>query len=130
MIGNEALLSVVAVIAVCHLLINAHLSKEIYHWVPLLKQRLTLLLCLWLIPLIGIVFVYKYLDLAWFKPKSVRSSSEQQNVGSAFLEVDAIFNPGQKHVLEAQQKEIIEEKEDGSVYDNNKQDLTKINTNN
>lgn len=123
---NTKLLSVGAVIVLLHLLINAHLSKEIYQWEPSLKKRVLLLVCLWLMPLIGIAIAYKSLGLDWFNYKKKSTASGQSSMGGAFLEVDAIFNPGQKHVIEAKQKEIIEKKEDGEMYKKGKPDLKNL----
>ena len=119
-----------SVIVLLHIFINAHISKEIHHWVPSIQKRLFLFLCVWFIPFVGIAITYKTLDLDWFKQKSKNSSSGQSSIGGAFLEVDAIFNPGQKHVIEAQQKEVIEKREDGDMYNKDKPDLNIINSEN
>ena len=99
-----------AVIALLHILINAHISKEIHQWVPSLRKRMILFICVWFIPFVGVTIAYKALDLDWLKKKSTKSISGQSAIGGAFLEVDSIFNPGQKHVIEAKQKEFIEKK--------------------
>jgi len=127
---NTKLLTVGSVIVLLHILMNAHISKEIHQWVPSLQKRLVLFLCVWFIPFIGVAIAYKTLDLDWFKQKSKNSSSGQSSIGGAFLEVDAIFNPGQKHVIEAQQKEIIEKREDGDMYKKDKPNLNKLKSEN
>jgi len=105
---------------------NAHISKEINQWVPSFQRRIALLLCVWFIPFVGIVIAYKSLDLDWFKEKSKSASSGQISMGGAFLEIDAIFNPSQKHVAEAKQKEVIEKKEDGEMYKKDILDIHKL----
>lgn len=123
------LFSLGAAIALLHILINAHISKEIHQWVPSLRKRIILFICVWFIPFIGITLAYKALDLDWFKKKGTKSSSGQSAIGGAVLEVDSIFNPGQKHVIEEKQKEIIEKKEDGEMYEKGKQDLNELKSN-
>ena len=113
-------------IVVLHTLVNAHISKEIHQWVPSLQKRLALLLCVWFIPFLGIAIAYKTLNLDWFKQKSKNSSLGQSAMGGAFLEVDAIFNPGKKYMIEAQQKETIEKREDGDMYKKDKPYLNKF----
>jgi hypothetical protein len=123
---NTTLLSVGSVIVLLHILMNAHISKEIYQWVPSLQKRLVLFLCVWFIPFVGVAIAYKTLDLDWFKQKNKITSSGQGSVGGAFLEIDAIFNPSQKHVAEAKQKQVIEKKEDGEMHDKDKLDINKL----
>lgn len=119
---NAKLLPFIAAIALLHILLNSLLSKEIHQWEPSLHTRIILFICVWFIPFIGIIIAYKTLNLDWFK-KNKNSASGQSSIGGALLEADAIFNPGQRHVMEAKQKEIIEKKEDGEIYKKGKQDL-------
>ena len=123
---DTKLLPLIAAIVLLHILFNAVLSKEIHQWVPSLQKRIILFICVWFIPIIGIAIAYKTLNLDWFKKKNKNSVSGQSSMGGAFLEVDAIFNPGQKHVIEEKQKEIIEKKEDGEMYKKGKPDLNKL----
>ena len=127
---STKLLTVASVIVVLHVFVNAHISKEIYYWVPSLQQRLVLFLCVWFIPFLGVTIAYKTLNLDWFKQKSKKSSSGQSSTGGVFLEVDSIFNPGQRHVIEAQQKETIEQREGGDMYKKDKPDLNKLKSKN
>lgn len=123
---NTKLLTIGSVIVLLHILMNAHISKEINQWVPSLQKRLVLFLCVWFIPFVGIAIAYKTLDLDWFKQKNKSTSSGTGSMGGAFLEIDAIFNPSQKHVAEAKQKEVIEKKEDGEMYNKDKLDINKL----
>ena len=120
---NTKLLTLGFIIIVLHILVNAHISKEIHEWVPSLQKRLALFLGVWFIPFIGISVAYKTLNLNWFKKKNKSTVSSQSSMSGAFLEVDAIFNPGKKYVAEAQKKEVIEKKEDGDMF-NNKPDIS------
>jgi len=122
---NTKLLTIGTLIIVLHILVNAHISKEIHQWVPSLQKRLVLFLCVWFIPFIGIAVAYKTLGLKWFKKKNKITVSSQSSMSGAFLEVDAIFNPGKKYVVEAQKKEVIEKKEDGDMF-NNKPDISTL----
>jgi len=122
---NTKLLTVGTIIIVLHILVSAHISKDIHEWVPSLKKRLVLFLCVWFIPFIGIVVAYKILGLNWFTKESKSTVSSQSSMSGAFLEVDAIFNPGKKYVAEAQKKEVIEKKEDGDMF-NKKPDISTL----
>jgi len=115
-----------AVIVLPHIFINAHISKEIHHWVPSVQKRLVLFLYVWFIPFIGVAIAYKTLGLDWFKHNKKNVAAGESSISGALLEVDAIFNPGQKHVIEAKQKAIIEKKEDGEMYKKGKLDLNKL----
>ena len=109
-------LIVIAIIVLCYLFLNAILSKEIMMWEPSIFKRFSLLLVVWLIPFIGAVAAYRHLDLSWFKKANKTSNSAQNVIGGALLEVDTIFNPGQRHVIEAKMKEHVELSEDGQLY--------------
>jgi hypothetical protein len=122
---NTKLLTVGTIIIVLHILVSAHISKDIHQWIPSLHKRIALFLCVWFIPFIGIAVAYKTLGLNWFKKKNKSTVSSQSSMSGAFLEVDAIFNPGKKYVAEAQKKEVIEKKEDGDMF-NNKPDISEL----
>ena len=73
----------------------------------------------WLIPFLGAIIAYKSLNLDWFKRRKKNATNEQSNMSGALLEIDSIFNPGQRHVIEQKQKEHMEQTEDvGEKYDN------------
>ena len=74
------------------------------------------MLILWLVPFLGAVIVNKHLGLDWFKKKNKKSDGEQ-GIATGLLEFDTIFNPGKKHVIEERQKEHIELKEDGQLFE-------------
>ena len=91
---------------------NVILSKEILLWEPSKYKQLLLLLTVWLFPFVGAAMAYKHLNLEWFKDRKQKISSASTNLSAGLLEIDAIFNPGQRHVVEQKQKEHIELKED------------------
>jgi len=39
-------------------------------------------------------------------------------MSGAFLEIDAMFNPGARYIIEARQKEHVELSEDGQLHNN------------
>jgi hypothetical protein len=123
---NSKFLAVGSIIVLLHVLVNAHISKEIQQWVPSFKKRLVLLLCVWFFPFFGAAIAYKTLNLDWFKQKSKNASSGQSSMGGAFMEVDAMFNPGKKYMIEAQQQITIEKKEDGDMYKKKKPYLGRV----
>ncbi|WP_196137200.1 hypothetical protein [Aliikangiella sp. G2MR2-5] len=115
-----------AVVALLFLVFNATLTKEILTWEPSPVKRTLLLLVVWLVPVVGAFFAYKYLDLSWFKKPTKKSSGEQNVVSGALLEIDAIFNPGQRHVIEARQKEQMELSEDGQQHNSDREEIETI----
>ena len=103
-----------------HIFINSLLSKELYLWEPSLRKRILLILVVWLFPVLGAIIAYKSLDLDWFSSTKKSSSNAQSNLSGGLLELDAIFNPGARHVIEQKQKEHMEQTEDVEEGNNNK----------
>lgn len=112
---NTKSISFGVVVFLLHTIINTHLSKEIIQWIPSQYKRLLLLLCVWLVPIIGISLAYKTLNLDWFKQRRKKDLSGHSFTSGAFLEMDSILNLGHKHVIAERQKENIELKEGGDV---------------
>lgn len=108
--------SFIAIVIMLHFIINLVLSKEIIDWVPSLNKKLLLAGLLWCIPFAGAIFVYTRLGLRWFRP-SKKSSAGGSSVSTGLLEIDAIFNPGTKYVIEARQKERTERKKEGEMHE-------------
>jgi hypothetical protein len=73
-----------------------------------------LILLLWLLPFIGIIVVYKILDLGWFRKEYGDTSSS--TISSGFLEMDAIFNPGSRHRIENRQEQKMEVRKEGELF--------------
>ena len=99
-----------------YLFLNIKLSKEIWNWEPSAIKRVLWVLFVWFMPFIGAFVVYKTLDLDWFMQRSKQSKDTTNVVSGALLEMDTIFNPGQKHVIEAKQKEHVEVTESGQLH--------------
>jgi hypothetical protein len=110
------MLPALTMLTLVHILMSISLSKEIYDWVPTFGKRIALFICVWCAPVIGLIVVYRVLDLDWLGKKRGKTSSGQSSVGSVFLGLDSVFNPGSKHVVEAKQKETIEQAEEGDLY--------------
>jgi len=96
-------------------LINAVFTKIIFSWEPAPGKRFLLLLVLWLIPFLGALMVYRNFDLAWFTKEDDAGGSNAASTG--FLEMDAIFNPGSKHVVEEIQRVKTEVRKEGEMFD-------------
>jgi len=115
----EKLLLASVLIVLLYVFINGVISKEIFLWEPLLGKRILLTVVVWLIPFLGAIIAYKILNLNWFKNRKKNVTNEQSNISGALLEVDSIFNPGQRHVIEQKQKKHSEQTEDvGEDYQN------------
>ena len=111
---NTKFITLFLVITFIHVIANLVFSKLILDSEPTVTRRSYLLAVLWLIPFLGIVFIYKTLDLNWFSNED--GSARTGGVSISFLEMDAIFNPGSKHVVEEQQREKMEVKKEGEMY--------------
>jgi len=80
-----------------------------------------MLSALWLIPLIGAVFIYRILNLNWFRNED--GSSHGGSVSMGLLEMDAIFNPGSRHIMEERQRAKMEVRKEGELYDRPEDDI-------
>lgn len=115
-----------AIIITLHLIVNLSLSKEIIDWMPLLGKKLLFMGLLWCIPFIGATVVYKHLNLDWLQP-SKRNPADRSGISTGLLELGAIFNPGTKYVIEAQQKERVEVKKEGEMHNIKNSSIIDIN---
>ena len=122
------MLYLVFVVPYCY--INAKLTYELFLWVPKGIKRFLMLLAVWLLPMVGAVIAYKRLELDWFTAekdkKSNKKTGGQTMVSGALLEADSIFNPGQRHVIEARQEEQVELSESGQMHDKQQLNLNKL----
>jgi hypothetical protein len=112
---NQQLLIFFVIVILVHLTLNLALSKEIVDWIPSVKEKIFLILSVWCIPIVGAIFTYRHLKLGWFQP-STEGQNESASISSAILGVEAVFNPGIKHVIDVLQEEHIEIKEEGESY--------------
>lgn len=113
---NRLTVSFLVLLFLVHLYVNIRLSADIVGWVPDARKRNALLALVWLLPLVGALYVYRRLALSWFTPESGGSDS-QSVVGAGLLGLDAIFNPGARHIAEAHKKGEITIKAEGEMYD-------------
>lgn len=91
------------------------LSREVRTWPRLsFVKRSFLLLAIWLVPVVGAVIAYKAVKLDWFR-KTTSSGSVPVSI---FGEVDAAFNPGARHAMEARQEIRIEQRKSAEPYGN------------
>tara|TARA_B100000315_G_C14368702_1_gene491923 strand:+ start:434 stop:817 length:384 start_codon:yes stop_codon:yes gene_type:complete len=103
------------VVIFIHVVVNVVFSKLILDWKPTGMKRIYMLATVWLIPVLGIFIIYKRLNLNWFSSED--GSKRTAGVSISFLEMDAIFNPGSKHVVEEQQREKTEVRKEGELVD-------------
>jgi hypothetical protein len=90
-------------------------SKIVLDEELLFAKRFKLFALTWLIPIVGVVVVYKTLELNWFRNED--GSKGGGMTTTSFLEMDAIFNPGSRHVLEEKQREKMQTRKDGEGYE-------------
>jgi len=107
-------LTIGILILVLLIVVNSVLTKIIIEWEPTFKKRALMLILLWVIPFLGAAMIYKQLDVGWFKKEPGYKSSSAVSAG--FLEIDAIFNPGSKHQVEAMQETKLEVRKEGETY--------------
>lgn len=99
---NPTFITIAVLLVIFHIIVNAVFSKLIFEREPGLRARVGKLALLWFIPIIGVVIVYRVLNLGWFaKEPGYRNSS---SVAMGLVEMDAIFNPGSRHVAEVKQE--------------------------
>lgn len=94
-----------------HIFFCAMMSKTIYNWVPSIKKQILYYVIVWCLPLIGIVAVNKLANLGWFKTHSKKGGDAV--ISGGLLEMDSVFNPGTRHVIELREQEHVEIREGG-----------------
>ena len=107
-----------SVLLIAWLAMNIILSREVANWIPLsVPKRILLIAFIWLVPVVGFLVAYKVVGLH----RSRKSSGEGGGGsvgGGALLGIDAIFNPGARHVIEAREEVRVEVQKDGEPYGN------------
>ena len=98
------------------MVLNSLLSREVCHWIPQASEKVWLLLLIWLLPVIGILLVYRRVRPGWFGPEHQGDNSGSP-VSSGLLALDAIFNPGSAHVLDARKRSEVTIRMEGEMYD-------------
>ena len=81
-------------------LVNVLLTRELGNHVPFLKERLPLLLVLWLLPLFGAWYTFRKIGTDFYQPEPTGNAAFSANV----MGMGELFNPNAKTEL------VIEEK--------------------
>ena len=113
---NLKLFQIGGIFVLIHFTINIVLTKDILDWVPSLQKRILMIAFVWCFPLLGALFTYKDLNLAWFK-KVDKKSAGNASISGGLLGIDSFVNPGAKYLAELMQKEQVEESEQGELFD-------------
>ena len=111
---TTSLITILLSLLLIHVIASSLFSKTVLEMEPQSGRRFQLLALLWLAPIIGAAIVYKILKLHWFSNED--GSRRTGGVSFNFLEIDAIFNPGSKHVLEEKQRVKTEAKKAGKDH--------------
>ncbi len=109
--SSANLLTIGIVLLFFHSILALLFSKLILDDEPLWGKRLPLLVSVWLLPVIGAVLVLRALQINWFRNDD--GSGRTGGVAFSFLELDAIFNPGSRQVLQEQQRTKVEIRKQG-----------------
>jgi hypothetical protein len=116
--SNSILVLLLPLALILLFIFNLMFTKVILNWEPKASKQGGFLLILWLLPLLGMIYIYRKFDLRWFKGKS--DSKGSGTVGMGFMEMDAIFNPSARHQIEARKEEKIERRQDVKKSENPK----------
>jgi len=108
-------LTLVALALFIHLMIILVFIKFIIGQEPSIHRRVAYTFLLVIVPFLGTVLVYKLLKLNWFRNED--GSKRSGAISIDFLELDAIFNPGSKQVLEERRREKKKAKKEGEKFD-------------
>jgi hypothetical protein len=92
--------------------VNLLLTKEIVDWIVEAKERVILIAFVWCIPFIGAAYTFKKLGRDNYDSSSYGTSG----VSAGLMGMDEIFNPSTKYIVEAQQEEHVEVREDDEPY--------------
>ena len=118
---STKLITFAILFALLYIVINAVLTKIILDLNLGFSKRTWLLALLWLVPFLGAGIVYKILDLGWFKKEPGHKGSD--SISTGFLEMDAVFNPSSRYIVEARQEEKLLVQKEGEMYDNSDQKI-------
>jgi len=89
-----------------HVISASFMSREIMVWVPSKKRKFKLMLLVWLVPVFGLRLANKKAQLGLFEETHQPASAESMGMG--LLEIEAVFNPGAKHRIEAVQQHKVQ----------------------
>lgn len=114
--SGHLMVSLFLLLLVVHLYVNIRLSSDIVGWVLEPRKRKVFLGLVWLLPVLGALYVYRRVAPEWFTPDA-DSGDGQSAVSSGLLGLETIFNPGARNIAEAQKKGEITIKAEGEMYD-------------
>ncbi len=100
----------ISTLAFSLLFINVAKSHQVLQWQPSTAKKLGYLAIIWLLPLVGALMVHFLMDMNWINKKLQQQTDSDTIAGDAMLGIDAIVNPGQRHVQQAKQEVIVEQK--------------------
>ena len=109
--GTANNLTLIALVLFMHLAVVLVFSKFIVAQEPSNRSRFVYFVLVVAVPFLGACLVYRLLQLNWFRNED--GSKRAGAISIDFLELDAIFNPGSKQVLEERRREKKEVKQEG-----------------
>ncbi len=98
------------------LYVNIRLTHDISGWVPDARRRKAFFCLVWLLPVVGALYVYRRLAPQWFTRDS-DSRDIQSTAAAGLMGLDSIFNPGARNIAEVQKRGEITIKAEGEMYD-------------
>ena len=102
---------IIGIILLVHILICFSYSKEIYYWVPALKNKVLMLTALWLIPVFGVTYIHNHKLFKHMRSYKEGSADQGNAISSGMLEIDSVFNPGARNIIEAVQQQKVTNQE-------------------
>lgn len=114
LVDNANSLTFVALALFIHLVIILVFIKFVIGREPSNQKRAAYVFLLAIVPFLGALLVYKFLNLNWFRNED--GSKRAGAISIDFLELDAIFNPGSKHVLEERQRGKKKQNQNGKKF--------------
>ena len=116
LVNSQRMIAFLGMLGLLHLYVNIRLTVDVIGWVPDIPKRNAYVVLVWLLPLVGALYVYRQVAPDWFTPETP-SDDAPSAVSSGLMGLDAIFNPGSRHVAEAQKKGEITIKAEGELYE-------------
>ena len=108
------ILTLLALSCFLHAMIVLLFGKFILDHEPVIAARAVYFCLLLLLPFLGAYLIYLQLDLQWFRNEDCSPRSGAISID--ILELDAVFNPGSKHIQEERQRVKVESSKEGEKY--------------
>ncbi len=109
---NQTTAILVSAISFSLLFINVLKSQQVWMWQPSTAKKISYWILIWMLPFVGAVLVHFLLGMNWINKKLEQQADSDTIAGDAMLGIDAIVNPGQRHVQQAKQEVIVEQTQD------------------